>query len=116
MRVLVAGATGVIGRPLVSQLQARGHEVTGLTRSEERAEALRSRGADAIVCDVLAPEVELVPVCPEVEAGFGVPREPVRLVKRGTATHMIGVANWDISRRLVAINWAWPRSSAPMPG
>jgi nucleoside-diphosphate-sugar epimerase len=52
MRVLVAGATGVIGRPLVSQLQACGHEVTGLTRSEERAEALRSRGAEAIVCDV----------------------------------------------------------------
>jgi nucleoside-diphosphate-sugar epimerase len=52
MRVLVAGATGVIGRPLVSQLQACGHEVTGLTRSEERAEGLLSRGAGAIVCDV----------------------------------------------------------------
>jgi 2-alkyl-3-oxoalkanoate reductase len=56
MRILVAGATGVIGRPLVSQLQACGHEVTGLTRSEERAEALRSRGAAAIVCDVFETE------------------------------------------------------------
>jgi 2-alkyl-3-oxoalkanoate reductase len=52
MRVLVAGATGVIGRPLVSQLLACGHEVTGLTRSEQRAEGLRARGAAAIVCDV----------------------------------------------------------------
>jgi nucleoside-diphosphate-sugar epimerase len=52
MRVLVAGATGVIGRPLVSQLMACGHEVTGLTRTPERAEALRARGAQAVVCDV----------------------------------------------------------------
>lgn len=28
----------------------------------------------------LAPFVELVPVCPEVEIGLGVPRDPVRLV------------------------------------
>ncbi|TML26225.1 MAG: NAD-dependent epimerase/dehydratase family protein [Actinobacteria bacterium] len=32
MRVFVAGATGAIGRPLVSQLLAAGHEVTGMTR------------------------------------------------------------------------------------
>jgi 2-alkyl-3-oxoalkanoate reductase len=56
MRVLVAGATGVIGQPLVSLLQACGHEVTGLTRSQERAEALRSRGAAAMVCDVFDTE------------------------------------------------------------
>jgi nucleoside-diphosphate-sugar epimerase len=56
MRILLAGATGVIGRPLVSQLQACGHEVTGLTRSQERAEALRARGAAAIVCDVFETE------------------------------------------------------------
>ena len=56
MRVLVAGATGVIGRPLVSQLLACGHEVIGLTRSDERAAALRSRGAGAIVCDVFESE------------------------------------------------------------
>jgi uncharacterized protein YbbK (DUF523 family) len=30
--------------------------------------------------EALAPEVEWVSVCPEVEVGMGVPREPVRLV------------------------------------
>jgi uncharacterized protein YbgA (DUF1722 family)/uncharacterized protein YbbK (DUF523 family) len=30
--------------------------------------------------DVLAPFVEWVPVCPEVEVGLGIPREPIRLV------------------------------------
>jgi nucleoside-diphosphate-sugar epimerase len=31
---------------------AAGHEVTGMTRSAERAEAIRATGADAVVCDV----------------------------------------------------------------
>ena len=31
-------------------------------------------------------------------------------------TQMIGVASCDISSRLVAMSWACPRSSAPMPG
>ena len=52
MRVFVAGASGAIGRPLVRQLLAAGHEVTGMTRREERAEAIRAAGAEAVVCDV----------------------------------------------------------------
>ena len=51
MRVFVAGATGVIGRVLVPKLLAAGHEVTGMTRSEETAGALRGQGAEAIVAD-----------------------------------------------------------------
>jgi len=35
---------------------------------------------DAFVVDELGPYVEWVPVCPELEVGMGVPREPVRLV------------------------------------
>ena len=53
MRVFVAGATGAIGRPLVPALIAAGHEVTGTTRSEERAEGVRAAGARAAVCDAL---------------------------------------------------------------
>jgi nucleoside-diphosphate-sugar epimerase len=56
MRVFVAGATGAIGRPLVPKLVAAGHEVTGMTRSEERAEGLRRAGARAVVCDALDAE------------------------------------------------------------
>jgi nucleoside-diphosphate-sugar epimerase len=52
MRIFVAGASGVIGRPLVAQLLAAGHEVTGMTRSAERAAEVRAAGADAAVCDV----------------------------------------------------------------
>ena len=56
MRVFVAGASGAIGRPLVPQLLAAGHEVTGMTRSEESAAALRSTGASAAVVDVFDAE------------------------------------------------------------
>jgi nucleoside-diphosphate-sugar epimerase len=49
-RVLVAGATGVIGRPLVPMLRERGHVVAGLTRSQ--GDLVRSLGAEPIVCDV----------------------------------------------------------------
>jgi uncharacterized protein YbgA (DUF1722 family)/uncharacterized protein YbbK (DUF523 family) len=35
---------------------------------------------DRFLTDVLGRYVEWVPVCPEVEAGFGTPREPMRLV------------------------------------
>jgi len=53
MRVLVAGATGVVGRQLVPQLIAAGHQVTGTTRSAGKADLLREAGADAAVVDGL---------------------------------------------------------------
>jgi 2-alkyl-3-oxoalkanoate reductase len=52
MRVFVAGASGAIGRPLVPKLVAAGHEVTGMTRSEAKAGAIREAGARAAVVDV----------------------------------------------------------------
>lgn len=53
MRVFIAGATGAIGRPLVRRLLAAGHDVTGTTRTQERAAALRAAGAEAVVLDAL---------------------------------------------------------------
>jgi nucleoside-diphosphate-sugar epimerase len=53
VRVFVAGATGAIGRRLVPQLIAAGHQVTGMTRSDSRAEGVRAAGADAVVADAL---------------------------------------------------------------
>lgn len=52
MKVLVAGASGAIGRPLVALLQAAGHDVHALVRSAERAGALEAAGMQAHVCDV----------------------------------------------------------------
>jgi nucleoside-diphosphate-sugar epimerase len=52
MRVFVAGATGVIGKPLCKQLVAAGHEVTALTRTEQNAERLRAAGVTPVVADI----------------------------------------------------------------
>jgi nucleoside-diphosphate-sugar epimerase len=56
MRVFVAGASGAIGRPLLPRLVAAGHEVTGTTRTDEGAEAIRAAGARAAICDALDAE------------------------------------------------------------
>jgi 2-alkyl-3-oxoalkanoate reductase len=56
MKVFVAGATGVLGRALVPQLVARGHEVVGMTRTASKQDLLRSLGALPVVADALDPD------------------------------------------------------------
>src|SRR3954463_4056245 len=56
MEIFVAGATGVLGRELVPQLVARGHEVVGMTRSASKQDLVRSLGARPVVADALDPD------------------------------------------------------------
>jgi nucleoside-diphosphate-sugar epimerase len=49
MRVFVAGGTGVLGRRLVPQLVARGHQVTATTTSAAKLDVLARLGADGVV-------------------------------------------------------------------
>src|SRR5215468_3277445 len=51
MRILIAGASGAIGRPLVRRLRANQHEVFALTRSPDSAPALKDIGAEPIIAD-----------------------------------------------------------------
>ena len=53
MRVFVAGGTGVLGRRLVPQLVARGHQVTATTTSAAKLELLAKLGAEGVVMDGL---------------------------------------------------------------
>jgi nucleoside-diphosphate-sugar epimerase len=56
MKIFVAGATGVLGRALVPQLVARGHEVVGMTRTASKQDLVRSLGARPVVADALEPD------------------------------------------------------------
>jgi nucleoside-diphosphate-sugar epimerase len=53
MRVFVAGGTGVMGRRLVPQLVARGHQVTATTTGPGKLGLLEQLGAEAVVMDGL---------------------------------------------------------------
>jgi nucleoside-diphosphate-sugar epimerase len=53
MRILIAGASGAIGRPLVRRLRANQHEVFALTRSPDSATPLNKIGAEPVIADAL---------------------------------------------------------------
>jgi nucleoside-diphosphate-sugar epimerase len=53
MKVLLAGATGTLGVPLVRALVANGHEVIGLSRTPGKREMLRALGAEPLIADVM---------------------------------------------------------------
>ncbi len=52
MNILVTGATGVLGRPVVRRLVAAGHTVRGLSRSAEQAARLVQLGIDPVTADL----------------------------------------------------------------
>jgi nucleoside-diphosphate-sugar epimerase len=56
MKILVAGATGAMGKQLVPRLVAAGHEVVGITRSESKLGLIRELGGSGAVADVLDPD------------------------------------------------------------
>jgi len=55
-RILLAGASGAIGRPLTSMLVAAGHEVTGTSRTEAGAATILAAGATGAIVDVLVAD------------------------------------------------------------
>lgn len=116
MRVFIAGATGALGFPLVERLLRDGHEVVGLTRSEQNAAALRRAGAEAVVGDALdgarlrqlvvaarpTHVVHLLTALPKQGAMRAKELEPTNVLRiRGTA-HLIDAALAAGARRIVA--------------
>jgi uncharacterized protein YbgA (DUF1722 family)/uncharacterized protein YbbK (DUF523 family) len=56
---------------------------------------------DPFLVETFGTHVEWVPICPEVEAGFGTPRPPMRLVARGNAISLIVIKTGeDVTARL----------------
>jgi nucleoside-diphosphate-sugar epimerase len=117
MKVFVAGASGAIGRQLVPQLLAAGHEVTGMTRREENAAAIRAAGAKAVVCDVFdaaalesalgeaAPEVvvhELTSLPPRLDPKSKDALAPTNRLRGEGTGNLIAAAKAAGAKRLIA--------------
>ncbi|MDT5183856.1 MAG: hypothetical protein QOI29_2014, partial [Mycobacterium sp.] len=61
MRVLVAGATSVPGIPLLRELNARGHDVIGITSQPAKTSQIEQQGAKPVVADVFdAAQIDAV--------------------------------------------------------
>jgi nucleoside-diphosphate-sugar epimerase len=86
MKILIAGATGVIGRQLVPKLIANGHEVAGTTRTPTKEAALRQMGATPFVVDILDPESV---------AGAVATFEPDVIVHEATALSSVDMRNFE---------------------
>jgi nucleoside-diphosphate-sugar epimerase len=56
MKILVTGATGVVGRRLMPILVRAGHEVRAVARSREKADALRAQGVKPVALDLFSPD------------------------------------------------------------
>jgi nucleoside-diphosphate-sugar epimerase len=131
VKVLVAGATGVIGRRLVPQLRAQGHEVTAMVRSPESAQAARAMGASDVLADALdadataravaqaAPEVvihQLTSIPPRIDPRH-IERDFAlndRLRSEGTR-NLVAAAQRSGARRVVAQSIAFMYAPGP-PG
>src|SRR2546422_3734109 len=69
MKVFVAGASGVIGRPLMRQLVDAGHEAIGMTSRNENAATIEAAGGRPVVCDALdadAVKAAVIRAAPDV--------------------------------------------------
>ena len=141
MRVLVAGATSVPGLPLLRELNSRGHEVIGVTRSSSKTSEIERAGAKPVVADVFdADEIDKVvaDVGPEVVVSllttlpkWGPKRpkdfEPARKLWSIGAPNLVRAAQRNGVRRVVAESVVfaygyptsgpqWVDESDPYPG
>lgn len=102
--ILVLGASGHIGVPLVEQLAARGARFRAGYRSAEQAESARGAGVDAVLLDYLDPAsldramagVERVfLVVPPVEDLVRLERGVVEAARRAGVGHLVKASVWD---------------------
>ncbi len=98
MRVLIGGATGAIGRPLIGALRDRGHVVFALARSPNSARVVAALGAEAVIADVLdatAVKAAIMQARPDA-----VINELTSLPRHYTAAEMAAAAERDRQVRI----------------
>src|ERR671936_600618 len=121
MKVFVAGATGALGRELVPQLVARGHEVIGMTRSASKQDLVRSLGARPVVADALDPDA-IVHQLTALSGNFDMRHidrffEPTNRLRTEGTDHLLAASRAVGARRFVAQSfaaWRFARTGGPV--
>jgi nucleoside-diphosphate-sugar epimerase len=98
MKVFIAGATGAIGRPLISALVAVGHDVVGMTGSEHGLQTLKKNGADGVIANAL--DAQAVEAAAKKVQPDAVVEELTSLPKHYTPEDMRAAADRDRTVRL----------------
>ena len=114
MRILVPGATGMVGGHVVEQALTRGHEVIAMARNPSRLvlEHPRLTKAAADILDTAAVEPLLTGVDAVVSTvGIGASKTPTTLYSDGTRNLLAGMERHGVERILVissevAEHWA----------
>ena len=113
MRVLIAGAHGKTARHLTRMLVEDGHEVRGLVRKEEQTGDVEADGAEAVLVDLEAEEVEgrlgdAVKGCDAVVfaagAGPGSGDERKETMDYGGAAKLVEAAERNEARRYLMLS------------
>jgi len=108
MKVLVAGANGQIGRPLVQMLAEGGHEVRAMIRDEDQAPGLRELGGDPVVADLEGEVAHTVEGCDAVifsaGGGPGSGAKKKETIDRGGAVKLVEAAREHGARRYVMVS------------
>jgi nucleoside-diphosphate-sugar epimerase len=130
-RIFLAGAAGAVGRPLCLLLVRDGWQVTGMTRSAEKAALLRDMSVEPAVVDVYdeanlsravaaaAPEIvihqltDLPPGLDPPKMAAGVIRN-ARIREVGTR-HLLAAAVHAGAKRIVAQSIGFAYAPGPMP-
>jgi nucleoside-diphosphate-sugar epimerase len=132
MRVLVAGATSVPGLPLLRELNSRGHDVVGLTRSSSKTPQIEAAGAKPVVADVFdaaqidavvadaAPEVvvSLLTTLPKLGPKRPKDFDPAQKLWSVGASNLVAAAQRARVRRVVAESvifaYGYPAAGPPV--
>ena len=121
--VLVAGATGVIGRRVVAGLRAQRHRVTGLTRSAANSSTIAALGATPAIADAYDPDAlceVLAKAAPDVvihqltDLGNADTAANARLRREGTSNLVVASRAVGV-QRMVAQSIAWAYAGSPGP-
>jgi nucleoside-diphosphate-sugar epimerase len=131
LKILLAGATGVIGRSLIPLLLRAGHAITGTTRTADGKNRLEALGIEASLVDVFdrdalarivrsaAPEV-VIHQLTDLSAGLDPQTRKetlarnARLRREGTA-NLVRAARAAGARRVIAQSIAWAYAPKALP-